>query len=126
MPTHFTVDPHNIRLVAGRFDVRDQTRISPLYPRVGHPLSDAEVAQARHFEAILCTEIAHLEGLARFSPRDWMGPHERRTGDPGPPEECVQLHARIEEAHRLLETLQRRFPLARRSEDPPNVQEERR
>jgi hypothetical protein len=43
---------------------------------------------------------------------------QRRTPDGWPPEELVQLRARIDEAHRLLETLRRRFLHGSRGRDP--------
>ncbi|BBU22601.1 hypothetical protein [Mycobacterium xenopi] len=76
----------------------------------------AEVAQARIFEGILRAEISRLEELARSLPDRGL----RRQRMPGgkPPEELVQLRARINEANRLLETLRRRFLHPRRPDGP--------
>ena len=59
---------------------------------LAHPLNPAEVAQARRFEQILRAEIAKLEQLAGRWPAD-----------------LVEVRGRIDEARRLLETLQGRF-----------------
>jgi hypothetical protein len=80
----------------------------------------AEVAQARIFEDILRAEISRLEQLARSMLDRGLGHRTRRTPGGGPPEELAQLRARIDEAHRLLETLRRRFRPARRSDGPGN------
>jgi len=68
----------------------------------------AEVAQARVFEGMLRSEISQLEQAAR-SMLDRGLRHRQRTPDGWPSQELVQLRARIDEAHRLLETLRRRF-----------------
>jgi hypothetical protein len=69
----------------------------------------AEVAQARIFEGMLRSEISQLEQAAKFMLDRGLRHRQRRTPDGWPREELVQLRARIDEAHRLLETLRRRF-----------------
>jgi hypothetical protein len=71
------------------------------------PAAPAEIAQARVFERLLQAESAELQELA-----------DRIAGDDRQPEpdesrasqELAQIHARIDEVHGLLRTLQRRFP----------------
>lgn len=70
----------------------------------------AEIAQARLFEKILQAEFAHLNELA-FS---MAGPLER-SNHPAldgrePSRALMQIHARIDEVHRLLAALRGRFP----------------
>jgi hypothetical protein len=84
-------------------------RISTAQHGVTHPLNYAEVAQARIFDGILRAELVQLEELAKSIASRWMGPANVRTGDSQQPEELVQLRARIEEAHRLIDALWQRF-----------------
>jgi hypothetical protein len=69
----------------------------------------AELAQARIFEGMLRSEISQLEQAARSMLDRGLKHRQRRASDGWPPDELVQLRARIDEAHRLLETLRRRF-----------------
>ncbi|BBY08949.1 hypothetical protein [Mycobacterium noviomagense] len=69
----------------------------------------AELAQARIFEGMLRSELSQLEQAARSMLDRGLKHRQRRASDDWPPEELVQLRARIDEAHRLLETLRRRF-----------------
>lgn len=77
------------------------------------PETSAEIAQARHFEAILRAEFAHLDRLAY----NMAGPLDRlKRADfdsSQPSRELVRIHARIDEVHRLLVALQGRFPHTR-------------
>jgi hypothetical protein len=84
-------------------------RMSPAQHGATHPLNYAEVAQARIFDGILRAEVLHLEELAKSLASRWMGPANVRTGDSQQPEELVELGARIEEAHRLIDALWHRF-----------------
>jgi hypothetical protein len=72
------------------------------------PAQPAEIAQARVFERLLQAEGAELQELADRIAGDsdqQPGPAESRAS-----EDLAQLHARIDEVHGLLRTLERRFP----------------
>ncbi|GFG75829.1 hypothetical protein MBOT_31940 [Mycobacterium botniense] len=93
-------------------------RVSRLDHLTEQPLNAADVAQARHFEAMLRAEIAQLEHLARQCVDRRMKPSPRGAADHRHAEELAQLRARIGEARRLLETLRRRFPPSQTPADP--------
>jgi hypothetical protein len=72
------------------------------------PAPPAEIAQARVFERLLQAEGAELQELAdRIAGDNYLQPEpdEARAS-----EDLAQIHARIDEVHALLRTLQRRFP----------------
>jgi hypothetical protein len=72
------------------------------------PAQPAEIAQARVFERLLEAEGTELQELAdRIAGDDYqrLGPDKSRASN-----ELAQIHARIDEVHGLLRTLQRRFP----------------
>jgi hypothetical protein len=72
------------------------------------PAAPAEVAQARVFERLLHAEGAELQELAdRIAGDDRQRPNPDKSRAS---EELAQIHARIDEVHGLLRTLQRRFP----------------
>lgn len=77
------------------------------------PVHHAEIAQARLFEKILQAEFAHLNELAY----SMAGPMDRLNHPDGdnhePSRALTQIHARIDEVHRLLAALQGRFPRIR-------------
>ena len=76
----------------------------------GPPVHHAEIAQARLFEKILQAEFAHLNELA-YSLAGPLGPLNHPGADNREPSRAlIQIHARIDEVHRLLAALQGRFP----------------
>ncbi|WP_375489147.1 hypothetical protein, partial [uncultured Mycobacterium sp.] len=92
--------------------------VRPADGGAGQSHDAAEVAQARIFEGMLRSEISQLEQVARAMVDRGLRRRHRRTPDGWPPEELVQLRARIDEAHRLLETLRRRFLHGSQGRDP--------
>jgi hypothetical protein len=71
------------------------------------PAPPAEIAQARVFERLLQAEGAELQELAdRIAGDSYQQPEP----DSRAAEDLAQVHARIDEVHALLRTLQRRFP----------------
>jgi transposase InsO family protein len=68
------------------------------------PISAADMAQARLFDDILQSEIAELEELAAYVEARWQRLHEQRRR-----EELRRVHARLDEARRLLDALRDRF-----------------
>ena len=72
------------------------------------PAQPAEIAQARVFERLLQTECAELQELARRMAGDKY--QQSEPDDSRPSGELTQIRARIDEVHRLLQALQRRFP----------------
>ena len=72
------------------------------------PAQPAEVAQARVFERLLEAEGAELQELAdRVAGDDYQRPGSDKSRAS---EDLARIHARIDEVHGLLRTLQRRFP----------------
>lgn len=100
-----------IQRAAGFFDVdTEPLSTAPASGRVA--LNRSDVAQARMFEQMLRTEIAQLEQRADAIAYQWW---VRRVRDTDPqPEELAEVRRRIDEARRLLETLQGRFLRPRR------------
>lgn len=71
------------------------------------PVTPAEVAQARYFEAILQAEIVQFQNLSKLRAPRWMG---GSTGEHRPPAGRTEPDGRIEEVDRLLKALRDRFP----------------
>ena len=77
------------------------------------PIEPAELVQARLFESMLLTESAHLNELANriAGPLECLQAPDLARGQSHV--ELMQIHARIEEVHRLLKRLRDRFMPAR-------------
>lgn len=99
------------RRAAELFDVDTEPLSAPGATR-RPALNRSDVAQARLFEQMLRAEIARLDQRADAIAYHWW---VLRVRDDDPqPEELVELRLRINEARRLLETLQGRFLRRRR------------
>lgn len=83
------------------------------------PPNEAEAAQARLFDELLCAEIARLEHIATSAADRWEGRGERGRKRHEPPEALAELRAAIDEAHVLLAALRQRFPAGLPAGDPP-------
>jgi len=72
------------------------------------PVQPAEVAQARVFEELLRAECAELQELAHriAGAMDQLSDSDSSQS----PRDLMQIRARIDEVHGLLQALQRRFP----------------
>lgn len=72
------------------------------------PVQPAEVAQARMFEALLQAECAELKELAHRIAGALDQLPDSDSSQPTP--DLMQIRARIDEVHGLLQALQGRFP----------------
>jgi hypothetical protein len=71
------------------------------------PAQPAEIAQARVFERLLQAECAELQELAH---RMAGNQHQQPEPDDFRPSGELEIRARIDEVHGLVQALQRRFP----------------
>jgi hypothetical protein len=77
--------------------------------RPAHP---ADVAQSRLFQTILIDELDELDDLIAAAERRWRRQREERPdGSTVVPHELLRLRERVKEARRLLDALNKRFPL---------------
>ena len=87
---------------ANRHRAREAASVLP------RPVQPAEVAQARVFEGLLQAECAELKELAHRIAGALDQLPDSDSSQPTP--DLMQIRARIDEVHGLLEALQGRFP----------------